>query len=159
IANFSANDHEMDLAGMKAAVSAGVDGINVDYPRLGADAVGRPVESTLATLATQANKGEHSARARAILELSRYRGFTLEGEFTYWLLDPDDQVSRAAAVALVMERPRPSPSVFAEALRSTYPDARANAAWALGTLHAPANLLIPLLHDNNSQVLQETLVA
>ena len=44
IANFSANDHEMDLAGMKAAVAAGVDGINVDYPRLGADAVGRPVE-------------------------------------------------------------------------------------------------------------------
>ena len=60
IANFSANDHEMDLAGMKAAVAAGVDGINVDYPRLGADAVGRPVERKLAKLAAQANVGESS---------------------------------------------------------------------------------------------------
>ena len=75
IANFSANDHEMDLAGMKAAVAAGVDGINVDYPRLGADAVGRPVERKLAVLAARANAGERSARTQAILELSRYRGF------------------------------------------------------------------------------------
>jgi glycerophosphoryl diester phosphodiesterase/HEAT repeat protein len=159
IANFSANDHEMDLAGMKAAVAAGVDGINVDYPRLGADAVGRPVERTLATLSAQANTGQPALRARAILQLSRYRGFPLEGEFTRLLLDPDDQVSRAAAVALVMARPRTSPSVFSEALRAANPDARANAAWALGTLHAPANLLIPVLHDSNPQVLQETLVA
>ncbi|MDT7815210.1 MAG: hypothetical protein QOJ42_5126, partial [Acidobacteriaceae bacterium] len=57
IVNFSANDHEMDLAAMKAAVAAGVDGINVDYPRLGADAVGRPVERKLATLAVHANTG------------------------------------------------------------------------------------------------------
>jgi glycerophosphoryl diester phosphodiesterase len=159
IANFSANDHEMDLAAMKAAVAAGVDGINVDYPRLGADAVGRPVERTLATLAAQANNGESGARARAILALSRYCGFALEGEFAHWLLDPDDHVSRAAAVALVMARPRTSPSAFAEALRSANPYARANAAWALGSLRVPANMLAPLLHDNNPQVLQETLVA
>jgi glycerophosphoryl diester phosphodiesterase/HEAT repeat protein len=159
IANFSANDHEMDLAAMKAAVAAGVDGINVDYPRLGADAAGRPVERTLATLAVQANTGQHAARARAILQLSRYRGFPLEGEFARLLLDPDDQVSRAAAVALVTARPRTSPSVFAEALRSANPDVRANAAWALGALRAPATLLIPVLHDSNPQVLQETLVA
>jgi len=75
------------------------------------------------------------------------------------LLDPDDQVSRAAAVALATARPRTSPSVFAEALRAANPDARANAAWALGVLRAPANLLIPVLHDSNPQVLQETLVA
>jgi len=31
------------MMAMKAAVAAGVDGVNVDYPRLGADAVGRPV--------------------------------------------------------------------------------------------------------------------
>jgi glycerophosphoryl diester phosphodiesterase/HEAT repeat protein len=159
IANFSGDGHEMDLAGMKAAVAAGVDGINVDYPRLGADAVGRPVERTLATLAAQANNGESSARARAILALSRYCGFALEGEFAHWLLDPDDHVSRAAAVALVMARPRTSPSAFAEALRSANPHARANAAWALGSLRVPANMLAPLLHDNNPQVLQETLVA
>ena len=159
IANFSANDHEMDLVAMKAAVAAGVDGINVDYPRLGADAVGRPVERTLATLEVQANTGQPAVRARAILQLSRYRGFPLEGEFVRLLLDPDDQVSRAAAVALVTARPRTSPTVFAEALRAANPDARANAAWALGTLRAPAGLLIPVLHDSNPQVLQETLVS
>jgi glycerophosphoryl diester phosphodiesterase len=159
VANFSANDHEMDLAAMKAAVAAGVDGINVDYPRLGADAVGRPVEPKLAALAMQANSGESAARSRAILELSRYRGFALEGEFAHWLLDADDHVSRAAALALVTARPRTQPAVFAEALKSGNPDARANAAWALGVLHAPADMLLPLLTDSNIQVLQETLVA
>ncbi len=159
IANFSANDHEMDLAGMKAAVAAGVDGINVDYPRLGADAVGRPVERKLAALASQANAGESAARARAILELSRYRGFALESEFTHWLLDPDDHVSRAAAVALVIARPSTPPAAFADALRSGNADARANAAWSLGRLGAPANMLLPLLQDKSPQVLQETLLA
>jgi len=159
IANFSDNDHEMDLAGMKAAVAAGVDGINVNYPRLGADAVGRPVERKLGILAARANAGESAARAQAILELSRYRGFALEGEFTHWLLDPDDHVSRAAAIALVVARPGTSPAAFAEALRSENPHARANAAWALGALHAPASVLLPLLQDKNPQVLQEALVA
>src|ERR1700749_4663970 len=69
IANFSANDHEMDLAGMKAAVAAGVDGINVDYPRLGADAVGRPVERRLHELMLKADYGDSGARVAAILEL------------------------------------------------------------------------------------------
>jgi glycerophosphoryl diester phosphodiesterase len=160
IANFSgANGHEMDLAGMKAAVAAGVDGINVDYPRLGADAVGRPVERKLAALVAQANSGDSRIRADAILELSRYRGFALQNEFTRWLLDPDDHVSRAAALALVMARPQTAPAAFAEALRSQNADARANAAWALGSLRAPANMLLPLLEDKNPQVLQEVLVA
>jgi glycerophosphoryl diester phosphodiesterase len=159
IANFSANDHEMDLAGMKAAVAGGVDGINVDYPRLGADAVGRAVERTLVMLVAQANTGPPAERSRAILQLSRYRGFALEDEFTHWLLDPDNQVSRAAAVALVLARPRTSPSAFAVALRSANSHARANAAWALGVLHAPADMLTPLLHEDDPQVLQETLVA
>jgi glycerophosphoryl diester phosphodiesterase/HEAT repeat protein len=159
IANFSANSHGMDLAGMKAAVAAGVDGINVDYPRLGADAVGRPVERKLAALVVQANAGESRARAEAILELSRYRGFALQSEFTRWLLDPDDHVSRAAAVALVTARPRTEPAAFQEALRSANADARANAAWALGVLRAPADMLLPLLQDDDPQVLQETLVA
>jgi glycerophosphoryl diester phosphodiesterase/HEAT repeat protein len=160
IANFSgANDHEMDLTGMKAAVAAGVDGINVDYPRLGADAVGRPVERKLAALIAQANSGESLSRAEAVLELSRYRGFALQNEFSHWLLDPDDHVSRAAALALVMARPRPAAGVFAGALQSVNADARANAAWALGVLRAPANMLLPLLEDKDPQVLRETLVA
>jgi glycerophosphoryl diester phosphodiesterase/HEAT repeat protein len=160
IANFSAEaGHEMDLAGMKAAVAAGVDGINVDYPRLGADAVGRPVERELAALVAQANAGESRSRVTAILELSRYRGFDLQNAFTHWLLDSDDHVSRAAAVALVKARPQTPPAAFAEALRSGNADARANAAWALGVLRAPANMLLPLLQDRNPQVLQETLVA
>jgi HEAT repeat protein len=159
IVNFSANGHGMDLAGMKAAVAAGVDGINVDYPRLGADAVGRPVEQKLAALAAQASAGESRARAAAILELSRYRGFALQNEFLHWLLDPNDHVSRAAAVALAAARPQTAPEAFAEALRSKNADARANAAWALGVLRAPAAMLLPLLVDKNPQVLQETLVA
>jgi glycerophosphoryl diester phosphodiesterase len=160
IANFSAEaGHEMDLAGMKAAVAAGVDGINVDYPRLGADAVGRPVERELAALTAQASAGESRSRVTAILELSRYRGFDLQNAFAHWLLDSDDRVSRAAAVALVKARPQTPPTAFAEALRSGNADARANAAWALGALRAPANMLLPLLQDQNPQVLQETLVA
>ncbi len=47
IANFSANVHEMDLTAMRSAVAAGVDWINVDYPRFGAEAIGQPVESKL----------------------------------------------------------------------------------------------------------------
>jgi len=159
VANFSANDHEMDLAGMKAAVAAGVDGINVDYPRLGADAVGRPVERKLNALVVQASAGEAGSRVMAILELSRYRGFPLQDEFARWLLDPEDRVSRAAAVALVTARPGTSASVFDEALRSVHADVRANAAWALGELGAPASALLPLLKESDPRVLQETLMA
>jgi glycerophosphoryl diester phosphodiesterase len=159
VANFSANQHEMDLAAMKAAVAAGVDGINVDYPRLGADAVGRPVERKLAALIQQANAGESSARARAILDLSRYSGFALQSEFTRWLLDPDDHVSRAAAIALATARPRTPSAAFTHALRSRNADARANAAWALGTVGAQASMVLPALQDKDSRVLQQTLVA
>lgn len=160
IANFSgAKGHEMDLSGMKTAVAAGVDGINVDYPRLGADAVGRPIERTLAAFVVQANAGESRTRVEAILKLSRYRGFALQNEFTRWLLDPDNHVSRAAALALVTAQPRTAPTAFAEALRSGNADARANAAWALGVLRAPANVLLPLLMDRNPDVLEEALVA
>src|SRR6266567_6111102 len=74
VANFSANDHEMDLDAMKAAVANGVDGINVDYPRLGADAVGRPVESRIRQLLMRAASGDSESRVSAILTLARYRG-------------------------------------------------------------------------------------
>jgi len=159
ITNFSANQHGLDLAAMKAAVAAGVDGINVDYPRLGADAVGRPVERTLAILSENATSGDSAERAKAILELSRYRGFPLQDRFTHWLFDADDHVSRAAALALVTARPLTPPSAFTEALRSDHADARANAAWALGMLNAPASTLLPLLKDSDATVLQETLMA
>ena len=159
VANFSANAHEMDLASMKAAVAAGVDGINVDYPRLGADAVGRPVESRLNALAMTANAGESGARSEAILELSRYRGFPLQEEFVRWLQDPDDHVSRAAALALVTARPHAPVSAFTEALRSEHADARANAAWALGLLGAPVSSLLPLLKDKDPRVLRQALLA
>ena len=143
IANFSANQHGLDLAAMKAAVAAGVDGINVDYPRLGADAVGRPVERTLAILSEKVTLGDSAERVKAILDLSHYRGFPLQDRFTHWLLDADDHVSRAAALALVTARPQTPPSAFVEALRSDHADARANAAWALGMLNAPASTLLP----------------
>jgi glycerophosphoryl diester phosphodiesterase/HEAT repeat protein len=159
VANFSANHHDMDLAGMKAAVAAGVDAINVDYPRLGADAVGRPVERRLHELMLKADSGESGARVAAILELSRYSGFPLQENFAHWLLDADDHVSRAAAVALVTARPPAPVSAFTEALKSRNADARANAAWALGMLNAPASVLVPLLRDPDPRVLQLALLA
>jgi glycerophosphoryl diester phosphodiesterase/HEAT repeat protein len=159
VANFSANHHEMDLAGMKAAVAAGVDGINVDYPRLGADAVGRPVERRLHQLMLKANSGDSGARVAAILELSRYDGFPLQENFAHWLLDADDHVSRAAALALVTARPRTPVSAFTAALQSANAGARANAAWALGMLRAPASALLSLLRDQDPRVLQSALLA
>jgi glycerophosphoryl diester phosphodiesterase/HEAT repeat protein len=159
VVNFSANDYAMNLTAMKAAVAAGADAINVDYPRLGADAVGRPVERTLNALAIQANSGESDTRSKAILALAKYQGFDLQSEFAHWLLDSDEEVSRAAAVALVEARPRTAPAVFAEALRSEHADVRANAAWALGAMKAPAEMLLPLLRDSDPHVLQETLIA
>jgi HEAT repeat protein len=159
VANFSANGHGMDLAAMKQAVAAGVDGINVDYPRLGADAVGRPVEQKLAELAHAGSAGDSGSRARAILKLSHYRGFALESEFAHWLLDPDNAVSRAAAVALVTARPRTPVAALADALKSRNPSARANAAWALGMLKAPAAMMAPLLKESDPQVLEEALAA
>ena len=159
IVNFSANQHEMDLASMKAAVTAGADGINTDYPRLGADAAGRPVERRLADLSAAANSGDRASRTAAILELSHYRGFQLEGRFAHWLLDVDDQVSRAAALALVTARPRTPPSAFADALHSENASARTNAAWALGILDAPASELLSLLKDPDPKVLQQALLA
>jgi Glycerophosphoryl diester phosphodiesterase family len=105
VVNFSANAHEMDLPSMRAAVAAGADAINVDYPRLGADAVGRPVEAKLAVLARTATSGSIQTRTAAIRELSRYQGFPTQQLFAHWLRDPDDQISRAAAVALVLARP------------------------------------------------------
>ena len=159
VVNFSANDYAMDLAAMKSAVAAGADAINVDYPRLGADAVGRPVERTLNALAIQAGAGDTDARSQAILELAKYQGFELQPEFSHWLLDSDEQVSRAAAVALVQATPRTAPAAFSEALRSEHADVRANAAWALGAMKAPADTLLPLLRDKDPQVLQATLTA
>jgi HEAT repeat protein len=159
VANFSANQHEMDLAGMKAAVAAGVDGINVDYPRLGADAVGRSVERRLGELIAQAGTGESGNRAAAIVELSRYSGFPLQEHFTAWLLDADKNVSRSAAVALVRARPRTPPSAFSRAIESDNADARENAAWSLGMLDAPAASLLPLLGDRDAGVLRAALLA
>ena len=159
IVNFSGNGHELDLAAMKAAVCNGADGISVDFPRIGADAVGRPVEQRLNSLIAQANSGATPKRAEAILTLSRYRGFPLTPHFAEWLLDPDDRVSRAAAIALVSTHPQPELPVFTAALHATNAAARANAAWALGQLRVPASNLTPLLHDKDPHVLAETLAA
>jgi glycerophosphoryl diester phosphodiesterase/HEAT repeat protein len=159
IANFSANNHAMDLAAMRAAAVAGVDGINVDYPRLGADAVGRPVEQRLATLVATAEAGEIAERRRAILTLSKYRGFPLESQFSRWLYSNDDTVSRAAALALIGFRPAVSASAFVAALRSENADVRGNAAWALGMIHASADDLVPMLTEKDPGVLQQVLLA
>lgn len=159
IVNFSANSRALDLPSMKAAVAAGADGINVDFPRFGADAVGRPVEERIAALIAQAALGPAPSRAEAILTLARYRGFPLTPHFAGWLLDPDHGVARAAAIALVDARPAPDWSLLTPALRASAPAPRANAAWALGQMRAPASMLVPLLSDRDSGVLAETLLA
>ncbi len=159
VVNFSANQYEMDLARMKVVVAAGVDAINVDFPRIGADAVGRPVEARLLELMQQANHGATEERVKAILELGRYQGFPLSSAFARWLLDQDESISRAAAVALIEMHPRVDSALFSVALRSPYVSSRMNAAWALGELHAPASTVLALLKDGSPQVLSETLVA
>jgi glycerophosphoryl diester phosphodiesterase len=107
----------------------------------------------------KSDSGDSGARVAAILELSRYSGFPLQGNFAHWLLDADDHVSRAAALALVTARPRRPVSAFTAALQSGNADARANAAWALGMLRAPASTLLPLLRDQDPHVLQSALLA
>jgi glycerophosphoryl diester phosphodiesterase len=159
VANFSANGHEMNLAEMKGAVAAGVDGINVDYPRLGADAVGRPVEAKLQRLIAAAEKGEDGDRARAILALSRYEGFPLEPHFLRWLQDARPVVSHAAAVALAFARPITDPAKLAPALQAKTPEVRANAAWAAGRLPGASGMLVPLLRDENPEVVRQALIA
>jgi glycerophosphoryl diester phosphodiesterase len=136
IANFSDNAHQMNLPAMRAAVVAGVDAINVDYPRLGADAVGRPVEAKLAALAVKASTGSVASRSAAIRELSHYTGFPTQSLFVRLLGDPDVRVSRAAAAALVLARPATPTKVFLDALSSNQSSARQSAAWALGMTHA-----------------------
>lgn len=160
VANFSANSYEMDLPSMYAAVAAGVDAINVDYPRLGADAVGRPVEAKIADLVKTADSGPSEARVAAIRELAHYQGFPLQRFFQRWLRDPDDQISRASAVALLIARPTTPTEVFVEVLSAPDMTARKNAAWAIGMQAAPATgALLTLLTDKNVAVIKEALLA
>lgn len=160
IVNFSETSHEMDLEAMGAAVAAGVDAINVDYPRIGADAVGRPVEVKLGLLAKAASEGAVPARTAAIRELSFYYGFPTQTLFERLLHDSDDQVSRAAAVALVRGMPRAPAEVFLRALSAKETSARRNAAWALGVTGASTTgALTTLLQDKDAGVLKETLLA
>ncbi|MES2390287.1 MAG: glycerophosphodiester phosphodiesterase family protein [Acidobacteriota bacterium] len=160
VANFSANAHEMDLPAMRAAVAAGIDAINVDYPRLGADAVGRSVEARLATLAAATRTGDVPSRTVAIRELSKYAGFPLQPLFVSLLHDPNEQIAHAAALALVLARPSTSSSVFIAALSSPEASARKSAAWALGMTHAAYTVeLLPLLRHTDPTELKEVLLA
>jgi glycerophosphoryl diester phosphodiesterase/HEAT repeat protein len=160
VANFSANPYEMNLEAMREAVTAGVDGLNVDYPRLGADAVGRPVEARLAELAHTASNGPIPVRLAAIRELSHFTGFPTQDVFVRLLRDPDDHISRAAAVALVIARPATPTQVYIDAGSAVEKTARRNAAWAIGITGAPATgVLLTLLHDKDPDVLQEALLA
>jgi glycerophosphoryl diester phosphodiesterase/HEAT repeat protein len=159
ITNFSANGREMDLVSMKAAVAAGVDAINVDYPRLGADAVGRPVESKLHSLVGRAEKSSDADRAETIFALSRYQMPEMQSNFLRWLDGPLPKSSHAAALALLTARPQVRPDQLTLALRSEHAEARANATWLLGMLHAPAVLVKPLLSDSDAIVQLQALRA
>jgi len=164
VANFSANPHEMDLDMMYAAVAAGVDAINVDYPRLGADAVGRPVEEKLASLARGASSGTVTNRENAIRELSRYTGFPTQSVLERLLHDPEDRISHAAALALVLARPETPAQVFVEGLSAHEATARKGSAWALGMEAQPASVaavagLLQLLNDPDNEVVKTALWA
>jgi Glycerophosphoryl diester phosphodiesterase family/HEAT repeats len=160
IGNFAETPQEIDVEAMRAAVSAGVDALNVDYPRVGADAVGRPVEAKLSALANAATTGPTPARTAAIRELSYYYGFSTQQLFVRLLHDADDQVSRAAAVALVRSVPVVQPQILVAELSAKEKTARKNAAWALGILGAPATeALIALLRETDPEVLKETLLS
>ena len=160
VANFSANAYEMNLEAMRSAVAAGVDALNVDYPRLGAEAVGRPVEARLAELAHTASAGPVPARLAAIRELSHFTGFPTQEVFVRLLHDSDDRISRAAAVALVIARPQTPTQVYIDAGSAPEKTARRNAAWAIGITRAPATgFLLSLLHDEDPDVLKEALLA
>jgi glycerophosphoryl diester phosphodiesterase len=165
IANFILNGHEFDLKSMKQAVAFGVDGIMVDYPRLGAQAVGRPVEEKIKSLSIQAGAGSTDSRVNAIRELSDFIGFPLEREFLQWLMDSDERVAHEAALALVLSRPQPSLTSFDTAIHSRSAATRSNAAWAIGSISASAPdraqcapLLAPLLHDASTFVVEQALV-
>jgi len=166
IANFILNGHEFDLNGMKQAVALGVDGIMVDYPRLGAEAVGRPVEEKIKGLSTIAENGTTDQRVRAIRELSYFSGFPLQGMFLHWLSDSDERVSKEAALALVASRPKPPLDLFESAMHSLSAPVRSNGAWAVGSLASDApdktectRLLLPLLSDRSIDVVTQALVA
>lgn len=160
VANFSANSHEMDLPAMRAAVAAGVDALNVDYPRLGADAVGRPVEMKIAQLVAAAENGAVEDRVSAIRELANYTDFPIQPLFAKWLHNPDQKISRASAIALVRARPATDVQIFLDALSSSETTARTNAAWAIGITHQPhAEALLPLLKDTDPYELKEVLLA
>src|SRR5262249_18501321 len=127
--------------------------------RLGADAVGRPVESTVAALSQTASSGESQHRVEAIATLAHFHGVPLIERFALWLLDADPRVSRAAAVALVTMRPRPNVHIFDQALRSHDAYVQASGAWGAGALRGPSSMLLPLLRSDDSLVLEEALVA
>jgi glycerophosphoryl diester phosphodiesterase/HEAT repeat protein len=164
IANFILNGHEFDLDGMKQAIAAGADGIMVDYPRLGAEAVGRPIERKIAELVSVAESGTTDQRARAIRDLSGFVGLPLQPQFLRWLSDEDVRVSHEAALALVLSTPPPRISSLESAARSSAATARRNAAWAVGHLAGKATdgklcapFLASLLNDPDGDVLKEAL--
>lgn len=165
IANFIFNGHETDLEGMRAAVAAGADGIMVDYPRLGAEALGRPVEQRLGQLVKRADRGAPSDRIAAIRELSDFTGFPLQQHFLRWVEDADEAVSHEAALALVTSQPPVQAAALQHATHSPNASARRSAAWAIGSLSAQQSdfsdcvpLLLPMLDDPDPGVMKEALL-
>ena len=124
---------------MREAVAAGVDALNVDYPRLGADAAGRPVETKLAELAQTASAGAVPARPAAIRGSPAITVFPPKNSSFAGCTIPTIDLARGRGGP--GDRPPGDPHAGLHR-RASAPEktARQNAAWAIGISGPPRRL-------------------
>lgn len=159
IVNFSATPFDLDLDAMRSAVESGADGLNVDYPLIGSEALGRSVAERARRLIAAAQKADDDGRAMCILRLSKMQMPALRPLYINWLQAGEPHSSRAAALALRALQPAIPAAEVAELFHARTFVARANAAWLFGELGGSAAALRHLLKDPSSQVREEALLA
>jgi len=164
VSSFSANDHEMDFVMMRRAVAAGVDVLNTDHPRLGAEALGRGIEKRALALISRAQSGDVQTRVRAIAQLGAFRDLPLNNALAKFVTGNEPLVSRAAAVAFVNRRdPECVPALIATVADNVPRHSVANVAWIAGMLAVPppgtATWLVRNAESADSNIAVESLRA